>query len=213
MGERCEALVLGIGNLLWADEGFGVRAVEALHAAYAFPASVVLKDGGTLGLNLYEDIADARRVLVFDAIDFGLPPGTLRVLRDDDVPAWGRTKLSPHQIGFNDILALAQLNGRAPDTIVAIGVQPVELDDFGGSLREPVRDRLPEAVARAARQLAAWGFPGAPRAPGAVYEPLNANVLSLAEYESGRPSAEAACREGDERVLVRGRGKGPTSPK
>ena len=189
MGERCEALVLGIGNVLWADEGFGVRAVEALHAAYAFPAAVVLKDGGTLGLNLYEDIADARRVLVFDAIDFGLPPGTLRVLRDDEVPAWGRTKLSPHQIGFNDILALAQLNGRAPDTIVAIGVQPVELDDFGGSLREPVRDRLPEAVARAARQLAAWGFPGTPRAPGAVYEPLNANVLSLAEYESGRPSA------------------------
>ena len=39
MGERCEALVLGIGNLLWADEGFGVRAVEALHAAYRVSGS------------------------------------------------------------------------------------------------------------------------------------------------------------------------------
>ena len=37
MNDRCEALVLGIGNVLWADEGFGVRAVEALHAKYAFP--------------------------------------------------------------------------------------------------------------------------------------------------------------------------------
>jgi hydrogenase maturation protease len=27
-------LVLGIGNLLWADEGFGVRAVESLHAGH-----------------------------------------------------------------------------------------------------------------------------------------------------------------------------------
>ena len=52
MDDRCEALVLGIGNVLWADEGFGVRAVEALHAAFAFPAGVVLQDGGTLGLNL-----------------------------------------------------------------------------------------------------------------------------------------------------------------
>ena len=95
---------------------------------------MTLQDGGTLGLNLYEPVASARRVLVFDAIDFGLPPGTLRVLRDDEVPAWGRTKLSPHQTGFNDVLALAQLNGRAPETIVAIGVQPVELSDFGGSL-------------------------------------------------------------------------------
>ena len=140
---RCEVLVLGIGNLLWADEGFGVRAVEALHAAYEFPAGVTLQDGGTLGLMLYEPVARAKRVLVFDVIDFGLPPGTLRVLRDGDVPAWGRTKLSPHQTSFNDVLALAQMNGRTPGEIVAIGVQPVELNDFGGSLRSQCGNAWP----------------------------------------------------------------------
>ncbi len=202
MDGRCEVLVLGIGNVLWADEGFGVRAVEALHAAFAFPAGVCLQDGGTLGLNLYEPVASARRVLVFDAIDYGLAPGTLKVLRDGEVPAWGRTKLSPHQTGFNDVLALAQLNGRAPETIVAIGVQPVELSDFGGSLREPVRARLPEAVALAARELAAWGFPGAPRVAGSPFEPLNAGPLAIDAYEAGRPSAAAACRIGDPRLLA-----------
>ena len=132
---RCEVLVLGIGNVLWADEGFGVRAVEALHAAYAFPAGVDAAGRRHARPHACTSrSACARRVLVFDAIDFGLPPGTLRVLRDAEVPAWGRTKLSPHQTGFNDVLALAQLNGRAPEAIVAIGVQPVELDDFGGSL-------------------------------------------------------------------------------
>lgn len=204
MGD-CEALVLGIGNVLWADEGFGVRAVEALHAAYAFPDAVTLQDGGTLGLNLYAAITTARRVLVFDAVDFRLSPGTLKVLRDAEVPAWGRMKLSPHQLGFNDVLALARFHDRAPQAIVAIGVQPVELDDFGGSLREPVRARLPEAVAIAAEQLAAWGFPGVPRPAGAVFEPLNAAPLALDAYESGRPSADAACREGDPRVLTPGR--------
>jgi len=198
---RCEVLVLGIGNILWADEGFGVRAVEALHAAYRFPAGVTLQDGGTLGLMLYEPVACARRVLVFDAIDFGLAPGTLRVLRDGEVPAWGRTKLSPHQTSFNDVLALAQLNGRTPDTIVAIGVQPVELNDFGGSLRAPVRDRLPEAVRLAADQLAAWGFPGTPRAADAPLALLNADPLALEAYEAGRPSASDACRDGDPRLL------------
>ncbi len=201
-GDR-EALVLGIGNGLWADEGFGVRAVEALHAAWAFPDSVELQDGGTLGLNLYEAIARARRVLVFDAIDFALPPGTLALLRDDDVPAWGRTKLSPHQIGFNDVLALAQLNGRAPDAIVAIGVQPAELSDFGGSLSEPVRARLPDAVALAAREIALWGYPGKQRRPGSRYAPLHATPLALDAYEAGRPSATAACRSGDARLLAR----------
>ena len=203
MERRCEVLVLGIGNVLWADEGFGVRAVEALNAAYAFPSGVVLQDGGTLGLGLYEWVASARRVLVFDAIDFGLPPGTLKVLHDSEVPAWGRTRMSPHQTGFNDVLALAQLNGRAPRDIVAIGVQPVELDDFGGSLRAEVKARLPEAVEVAADQLAAWGCAGTPRVWGAPIPTLNAVPLSLDAYESGRPSAADACRDGDPRLLER----------
>jgi hydrogenase maturation protease len=200
--ERGEVVVVGIGNLLWADEGFGVRAVEALHAAFEFPRAVALQDGGTLGLNLYDAVASARRVLVLDAIDFGLAPGTLRVLRDEAVPAWGRTRLSPHQVGFNDVLALAQLNGRAPESVTAIGVQPLRLDDFGGSLTEPVRKRIPQAVALAARELGRWGFPGTQRAPGGRYEPLNASALAIADYESGRPSEEDALRSGDPRVLA-----------
>ena len=202
MEDRCEVLVLGIGNVLWADEGFGVRAVEALHAAFTFPPGVWLQDGGTLGLNLYEPVASARRVLVFDAIDYGLPPGTLKLLRGAEVPAWGRTKLSPHQTGFNDVLAIAQMNGRAPEAIVAIGVQPLELSDFGGSLREPVRARIPEAVALAAQELAAWGFPGTPRPSGSTFEPLNAASLAIEAYEAGRPSAADACRIGDPRLLT-----------
>jgi len=59
MNDRTDVLVLGIGNVLWADEGFGVRAVEALHAAWAFPPGVRLMDGGTLGLSLFEDVAQA----------------------------------------------------------------------------------------------------------------------------------------------------------
>jgi hydrogenase maturation protease len=207
--QRREALVLGIGNVLWADEGFGVRAVELLHARYAFPAAVELIDGGTLGLNLLDYVVTSRRVLVLDAIDFGLTPGTLRVLRDADVPAWGHRKLSPHQTGFNDVLALAQLQGRAPESIVAIGVQPVDLHDFGGSLSDEVKARLESAVALAAQELASWGFAGVRRAPGDAFAPLHAHSLSLAAYEDERPSADAACRVGDARVLARLRGMEP----
>jgi hydrogenase maturation protease len=203
MDDRREVLVLGIGNMLWADEGFGVRAVEALNAACEYPSpDVLLLDGGTLGLNLLEYVEASRRVLVFDAIDFGLAPGTLKVLRDAEVPRWGARKMSPHQNGFNDILALAQLHGRTPDTIAAIGVQPVSLEDFGGSLTEPVRARLAEAVELAAQQLATWGFPGRRRAAGETFEPLNSQSIGLAPYENGRPAEDDACRIGDPRLLT-----------
>jgi len=199
---RCEALALGIGNILWADEGFGVRAVEALHASYAFPETVDVLDGGTQGIYLFDAIASARRVLVFDAIDFGLAPGTLRVVRDAEVPAWGALKMSPHQTGFNDVLAFAQLRGEAPERVTLIGVQPADLSDLGGSLGEAVKARIPEAVDIAARELAAWGYPGQQRAHGSLPPPLNADALSLNVYESGRPSEAEACRIGDPRVLA-----------
>ncbi|MFO1324419.1 MAG: HyaD/HybD family hydrogenase maturation endopeptidase [Burkholderiales bacterium] len=205
MNRRCEALVIGIGNILWADEGFGVRAVEALHAAYAFPDAVALADGGTQGIYLFDAVASARRVLVLDAIDFGLPPGTLRVLRDGDVPAWGAVKVSPHQTGFHDILALALLRGEAPDAVTLIGVQPEELSDFGGSLRDVVRARVPEAVELAASELAAWGLPGTRRTGTQPVAPLNSDALALDAYERGRPSVEDACRIGDPRVLAQAR--------
>jgi hydrogenase maturation protease len=202
MKDRIDVLVLGIGNVLWADEGFGVRAVEALHAGWVFPPEVRLIDGGTLGLGLFEDVASASHVLVFDAVDCGLPGGALKVLRGAEVPVWGAQRISPHQNGFNDVLALAQIGGRAPDHITAIGVQPIMLDDFGGSLRPEVKARLPEAVALAVQELTAWGFAPAPREPGSAFEPLNDQSLSMEAYEAGRPSADDACRVADPRVLA-----------
>ena len=71
-------LVLGIGNILWADEGFGVRAVEAFHRLYSMADGVDLLDGGTQGLYLVNRVSEVERLLVFDAIDYGLEPGTLK---------------------------------------------------------------------------------------------------------------------------------------
>lgn len=94
-------LVLGIGNILWADEGFGVRAVEAFHRRYELPDDVVLLDGGTQGLYLVNYVQEADDLLVFDAIDYGLTPGTLKIVRDQEVPKFtGAKKMSLHQTGF-----------------------------------------------------------------------------------------------------------------
>ena len=193
-------LVLGIGNLLWADEGFGVRAVEQLHAGHALPESVTVMDGGTQGLLLLEPVCSADAVLVFDAIDFRLPPGTLKVLRDAEVPVWSETTMSLHQASFMELLSLAQLRGRFPTRITVIGVQPEVLDDLGGSLSACVRARLDEAVTLGVAELQSWGVPVQPRAAPA-HERLNAESLALQHYEQGRPAEQVACRIGDARFL------------
>jgi hydrogenase maturation protease len=203
-----DVLILGIGNVLWADEGFGVRAVEALVDGWTLPSGVTARDGGTQGLYLLNDVMAARRLILFDAIDFKRPPGTLLTVRDDQVPAWGATKMSLHQTHFAELLALAKLQGRAPESILLVGVQPVDLTDFGGSLRPQVRARVPEAVALAVEQLRAWGYAPQRRVdaldgvdPERARQRVNAAALAIDAYEQGRPSAADACRIGDPRFL------------
>jgi len=108
--------------------------------------------------------------------------------------------MSLHQAGVADVLACAELLGRKPVALTVIGAQPVELEDYGGSLTPTVRALVPRAVELAAEELRAWGVELVERtdAPPEVIVP----ALSIEAYESGRPSADAACRHGDERVLA-----------
>jgi hydrogenase maturation protease len=194
-----EVLILGIGNLLWADEGFGVRAVEAFNDAYVAPVGVQLLDGGTQGLNLLSAVVGSGSVIVFDAIDFGLEPGVLKVLRGREVPAWAGTKMSLHQSSFQELLAIADLQGRFPSRLTLIGVQPERLSDFGGSLSAGVRAQVSAAVELAVAELAAWGYVANRRTtPG---ERLNDRSLDIDAYELNRPAEQAACRVGDARFL------------
>lgn len=151
-------LLLGIGNLLWADEGFGVRAVQELHRQWRFPERVTLLDGGTQGSKLLPHVQSAQLMIVFDAIDCGLAPGTVRVLANEKVPRFlGANKLSLHQTGFQEVLALAALTGNYPHELVLIGVQPADIQDYGGTLSSVVRARIPTALAIALSCLQRWG--------------------------------------------------------
>jgi len=193
-------LILGIGNVLWADEGFGVRCVEAMAERFALPENVRLLDGGTQGLYLLPDLEQADALIVFDAVDYGLAPGTLKVVRDDEVPAFmGAKKMSLHQTGFQDVIATAKLLGRCPARLVLIGCQPVELEDYGGGLRPLTAARINPAIAVAVGILADWGVTlseGRSDAPD-----LADAAIRRGAYEAGRPSAEEACRIGDPRFL------------
>lgn len=199
------ATVLGIGNLLWADEGFGVRCVEALQTRHEIPDDVRVIDGGTQGLYLIHHVQDADRLLIFDAVDYGEAPGTLVVVEGDAVPQYlGARKMSLHQTGFQEVLALARLTGRFPRDVVLIGCQPEELEDYGGSLRPVVKQALEDAIVRGLAVLSSWGIDLTRRStPLEETAAVTLPHLALARYEGERPSEETACRIGDARFLAR----------
>lgn len=202
-GKQETICVMGIGNVLWADEGFGVRCIEALQQRYEFAPHVSLIDGGTQGLYLIQHVQEATRLLIFDAVDYGLAPGTLKLVEDDEVPRFmGAKKMSLHQTGFQEVLSLALLTEKYPESVLLIGCQPEYLEDYGGSLRPRVKLALEDALAHGLATLREWGAqPMLRTQPLSLHEAVTFGELDLLRYEGERPSEDLACRSGDDRFF------------
>lgn len=149
-----ETLVLGLGNLVHADDGAGVHAIQGLSVDARVPPGVRLLDGGTQGLGLLHHISGVRRLLVIDAVDAGQTPGT--VLRFEGSALAGLPgKASVHSLGFADMMIALQLLGETPPEVVVFGVQP-QSTEWGAELTEPVAKALPLLIDTVVSQLECW---------------------------------------------------------
>ena len=151
------ALVLGLGNILLQDEGVGVRVVEQLQRKYQIAGAVEVLDGGTAGMSLLEHIRNRDHLIVVDAVRTGQAPGTVITLSGDEVPAFFQSRVSPHQMGLADTLAVLDLMGEKPADVTVIGVEPRDLD-VGLELSDLVSTRMDELVIRLVGKLLSLGF-------------------------------------------------------
>ena len=151
-------LVLGLGNPLMGDDGAGIAALELLREEWELPEAVELVDGGTWGLNLLPLVESFERVVLLDAVHADARPGTLLLLSRDELPRYFAQKLSPHQIDLREVLALAELRGKLPPTVLVIGVQPERVEWHAG-LSAPVEQAIAKLVALTLDQLQWLGHP------------------------------------------------------
>lgn len=150
-------LILGLGNALMTDDAFGNRVVETLAKHYVFPPDVMLVDGGTLGLDLLPRLEGVQRLLIIDALEMGAEPGEVFRLTGEEVPRAFASKLSVHQMGVQDLLAVAELQGHLPQELVVWGVQPASIE-MGLELSSPVAEAMKKVIAAVVGELANWGI-------------------------------------------------------
>lgn len=149
-------LILGLGNLLMNDDGLGVLAIERLRETFRIPSGVTVIDGGTLGLDLLPHLEGVERLLIIDAIDMGAAPGTVFRLTGEEVPRAFASKLSVHQMGVQDLLAVAELQGHAPRELVVWGAQPASIE-MELQLSPAVTASLDAVLDGITQELRNWG--------------------------------------------------------
>ncbi|MCF6179293.1 MAG: HyaD/HybD family hydrogenase maturation endopeptidase [Geopsychrobacter sp.] len=149
-------LVMGLGNLVMSDDGLGSRVITELEKRYAPCESITVLDGGTLGLDLLPRLEGIDKLLIIDALQMDAEPGAIFRLTGDEVPRAFANKLSVHQMGLQDLLAVAELQGNLPQELVVIGAQSA-LIEMGLELSPPVTAALERVIDAVIRELEDWG--------------------------------------------------------
>ena len=151
-----EVTVLGVGNTILSDEGFGVRVVEYLQKNFNFPDNVQLIDGGTLGVELLHFVTGTQKLLIVDSIDGGVATGTTFHLIGDEIRKHFAQKISAHEVGIQDVLTMLELTGKLPH-VELIGAQPFSLE--AGTQLTPQMSKLVSLFAdKAVEILRSWNL-------------------------------------------------------
>lgn len=149
---RGPILVLGIGNLLLRDEGVGVHAVQAL-ANLPLPDGVELLDGGTAGADLLDAIGERDKLIVIDALDAEVPPGTMLRMTPHDLMTDSSGNLSLHEFGLAETLMMARQLNCCPRQVIILAVKPQDTQP-GLDLSPQVEQSLPQIIDAVLREIA-----------------------------------------------------------
>ena len=141
--------VLGLGNVLMADDAFGPYVIHELTGAYEFPPNVSLVDVGTPGLDLTPYVMHASKLIVVDTVRSDGPAGSIRLYRKDDILRHAPLpRLGPHDPGLKETLLALDFDGSGPDEVLLVGVIPEHTGAMPG-----LSPRVRAAVGQAALEV------------------------------------------------------------
>jgi hydrogenase maturation protease len=158
-------LIAGVGNVLKADDAFGVEVahrLEAMEAASELPAGVRVVETGIGGIALVQELQEGwDALIVADAVDRGRPAGTVMLIEPDviDVNALSFGERSDllsdaHLATPERVFMLARALGVLPARLLMVGCQPLDVEAIGVEMSEPVAAAVEIAISEILRHVA-----------------------------------------------------------
>jgi hydrogenase maturation protease len=152
-----QVLIYGAGNLILSDEGFGVHFVRHLEQCYEIPENLELYDGGTLGIMVHFKFEEADKVILVDVVDtVGEPGDIFRYDREEIMLKRIPVKMSPHQIGLQEMLLLSEMRDAPQSELTFFGIIPATLDP-GDELSPALQQGLEKVASLVVDELKSAG--------------------------------------------------------
>jgi hydrogenase maturation protease len=161
MMEKKKLVILGLGNVLMKDEGFGVHFLRWFLERHRLPETVEAVDGGTLGYVLLDLFDRCERMVVIDTIKLDDPPGSVYRFTREEMALYLPPPTTAHEVSFSDVLCKAEMAGELPE-IVFLCIIPRDWQDMGLEMTGELEGRLPVVEELLLAELEALGIPVEP---------------------------------------------------
>jgi len=137
-------LILGVGNVIMGDEGFGVHVARRLKEN-DLPDDIRVEEGGVGGFNLLGSLEGISRIIVVDVMMMDIAPGEIYLFRPGpDFAEPGKRIISFHQVGVLELVQMWSLLGNQPEIFFLV-TRPQRLE-WGTELSAPVKEAADKAV-------------------------------------------------------------------
>lgn len=137
--------VIGVGNILFTDDGIGVYAAKYLETNYRFEPTIDIIDGGTLGFNLMRYFTHYDQVIILDTLSIDEEAGTIYHLPSDSLLGLGDTRKTVHEVEVTQMIELASLMDERAD-ISVLGIVPADIQTVAIDLSSIAKERFEEFV-------------------------------------------------------------------
>ena len=141
-----EILVLGCGNVLFGDDGFGPAVVEYLQKYFEIPREIYVMNAGLsvreILFNMVLSDKRPKTIIIVDAVDVGRTPGEIFELDITDIPEKKIDDFSMHQLPTSNLLRELESMCGVNVRIISVQIQNIP-DEVSPGLSKVIRDSIP----------------------------------------------------------------------
>lgn len=136
-----KSIVIGIGNLLFCDDGIGIIAIEYLKKNFEFNPELELLDGGTLGFNLAEYFLDYDNVLIIDTISANDKAGEIYKIPSAELLGGSSYKNTAHEVEVIQMLEACELYDKKAEVTI-LGIVPQDITSVQIGLSDVLENKF-----------------------------------------------------------------------
>ena len=151
-------IVIGVGNMLFKDEGIGIYAAEYIKQNYKFDdEELEIIDGGTLGFKLMTYFQEYDNVIILDTVSIEDKAGEIYRLPSDVLLGLGNYRKTAHEVEIVEMLEIVSvLDSHANVTI--IGIIPEDIINVEIGLTQSMENRFEEFILNSIKEIESLGI-------------------------------------------------------